>query len=64
MHERLDHVGYPLGWLLIGAGSLMTWLYDHGMALFGIVLGLFGAWIQWKTYRLRERVARAKMDLE
>ena len=63
MHRfDLEHCGIPLGWALMGTGTVMSWLADHGFGLFGVALGLFGAWIQWKTYRMRavEHVAKMK----
>lgn len=61
MDRHLEHYGNPMGWLLMVAGSLVSWLADHGMSLFGVALGLFGAWIQWKTYRMRAVEHVAKM---
>lgn len=57
MHRFLEQFGNRLGWAMIGGGSFITWLSDHGATLFGIIVGVGGLWIQWKTYRLRERVA-------
>lgn len=55
-----EHYGYPIGGGLMALSALMTWLADHGFSLFGVALGLFGAWIQWKTYRLREADSAAR----
>ena len=62
IHHFLDDVGIPVGWSLIAAGTLMTWLYDHGMGVFGVGLGCFGAWIQWETYQLRKRALEARLS--
>jgi hypothetical protein len=60
-HFDFDQYGRPVGWALMGTGTVVAWLADHGMSLFGVGLGLFGAWLHWKTYKMREIEHRARM---